>query len=108
MADDNLDQRLDRIEATLLTLSSKTDLAALREEMHNDLVRELASATANLVTHDDLIRELASVSTNINDLRREFRQFALNFEGLPQALLLFGERLRDIVDRLRKLEGRDQ
>jgi chromosome segregation ATPase len=45
MDDDNLDQRLARIEALLPTL----------------------------VTHDDLVRELGSVSTNINDLRTEMR-----------------------------------
>jgi hypothetical protein len=87
MADDNVDQRLDRIEATLLTLSSKTDLAALREEVHNELVREFDR-----------------VATSINDLRSEQRQLATSFIGLPAILQLLADRLRDVTDRVRRLE----
>jgi hypothetical protein len=74
-----------------------TQLATLREDIHNDL-----------------IREFAGIATNINDLRTEVRQLSGVTQQiigivapLPTILLGLNERLSDLTDRVRHLENDD-
>jgi phage shock protein A len=94
MADDII-QRLERIEANMVT---KANLA-------------------NLATHDDLIRELASIATNVNDLRAELRtnndalrvqiqELTAMIRPLAEGLSSSPELFDGLADSIRRIEDR--
>jgi len=95
--DDDTEIRLARIEANMV---SKADLAVLRVELHDDLVRELASVATNV---NDLRSELR---TNIDALRVETQGLTGMLRPLAEALARWPDLFANLADRVRRLEER--
>jgi len=109
MADNNLAQRLERIEAALPALAGKADIDKLRVDLPG-------------MIHDGIVRELERVATNIDDLRNELRtnNDALRVEmrglrgemaglaglirPLTEALARWPDLFAALTDRVRRLE----
>jgi hypothetical protein len=78
MADNTIEQRLERIEAEM----------------------------ANLVTHDELVREFDRIATNIRDLRSELRTrfdtVATRFDAIETRFDVLYAELRKLTEVLRR------
>jgi hypothetical protein len=105
MADDNLDQRLARIEAALLTLPTKTDLDQLRTELRTEMSGFAKGADIRLLQTrvEQEIAETKTMRTETQAMRADVRLLTgmvTSMLGAVQALADHQIRLSDRVTAL--------